>query len=84
MRCDTDSHADSAGPAPEIAAVVSSINGYYSTMDTERWLPEMKVTAEINRRAESSVANSDQKTVTRPTRLAAGLDEVVSDFPDVL
>ena len=74
---------DSAEPAPEIAALVSSINGYFSTMDTERWLPEMKVTAEINRRAEDTVAKNDRKSASRPTRLAAGLDEVVNDFPDV-
>lgn len=74
---------EAAGPAPEIAASVSSINGYFSTMDTERWLPEMKVTAEINRRAEDTVAKNEKKNAPRPTRLAAGLDEVVSDFPDV-
>ena len=72
-----------AEPSPEIAALASSINGYFSTMDTERWLPEMKVTAEINRRAEDTVARNDKKSASRPTRLAAGLDEVVNDFPDV-
>ena len=74
---------ETAEPTPEIAALVSSINGYFSTMDTERWLPEMKVTAEINRRAEDTVAKSVKKSASRPTRLAAGLDEVVNDFPDV-
>jgi hypothetical protein len=74
---------ESSELSPEIAALVSSINGYFSTMDTERWLPEMKVTAEINRRAEDTVAKSDKKNASRPTRLAAGLDEVVNDFPDV-
>lgn len=72
-----------AASTPEIAALASSINGYFSTMDTERWLPEMKITAEINRRIEETVAKTEQQSASRPTRLAAGLDEVVSDFPDV-
>jgi hypothetical protein len=74
---------ESVAPTTDIAAVVSSINGYFSTMDTERWLPEMKVTAEINRRSGDTVARSDRKIASRPTRLAAGLDDVVNDFPDV-
>ena len=74
---------ESAVPSPEIAALVSSINGYFSTMDTERWLPDMKVTAEINRRTEDTAAKSDKRNASRPTRLAAGLDDIVSDFPDV-
>jgi hypothetical protein len=77
---------DSAESSPEIAALVSSINGYFSTMDTERWLPEMKVTAEINRQSDDAVAKrgmNGDKTTPRPTRLAAGLDDVVSDFPEV-
>lgn len=76
----------SAESSSEIAAFVSDINGYFSTMDTERWLPEMKVTAEINRKYDETVVNrglNGGKITPRPTRLAAGLDDVVSDFPEV-
>ena len=77
---------DTFESSPAISALVSSINGHFSTMDTERWLPEMKVTAEINRQSDDSVAKrgmNGDKTTPRPTRLAAGLDDVVSDFPEV-
>lgn len=75
-----------AKSSPEIGALVTSINGYFSTMDTERWLPELKITAEINHHTSDTLAKrglNGDKTTTRPTRLAAGLDDVVSDFPDV-
>ncbi len=70
----------------EIAASVSSINGSFSTMDTERWLPEMKLTAAIQRVASDALAGQTQNPKNSPKRnprLAAGLDEVVNDFPDV-
>ncbi len=70
----------------EISATVSSINGTFSTMDTERWLPEMKLTASINRGSfETLAANASdaRKSAQRPTRLAAGLDDLVTDFADV-
>lgn len=70
----------------EISASVSSINGSFSTMDTERWLPEMKLTAAIQRVASDALAGQTQNPKNSPKRnprLAAGLDEVVNDFPDV-
>ena len=80
------SEADDRGEAPApakatpVSASVTSINAFYSTMDTERWLPEMKFTAEIDQSGSSPVA---ARITSRPTRLAAGLDDVVNDFPDV-
>lgn len=76
-----DGIAPSANPKPiPVSAKVSSITAFYSTMDTERWLPEMKFTAEIDQSGSQPVAS---RTVLRPTRIAAGLDDVVNDFPDV-
>jgi len=63
-----------------VSASVTSINAFYSTMDTERWLPEMMLTAEIKQSISSPAV---VRTALRPTRLAAGLDDVVSDFPNV-
>ena len=76
-----DGIATSANPKPiPVSAKVSSITAFYSTMDTERWLPEMKFTAEIDQSGSQPVAS---RTILRPTRIAAGLDDVVNDFPDV-
>ena len=61
-------------------ADVTEINGVYSTMDTSRWLPALKLSAAIRRSTHKHVA---QRAASRPTRFAAGLDELVSDFPDI-
>ena len=66
--------------AAEAIAEVTDINGAFSTMDTSRWLPAMKLSASIRRSASEQVA---KRVASRPTRIAAGLDELVSDFPDV-
>ncbi len=66
--------------ASVVSAEVTAINGAFSTMDTERWLPEMKLTAEIRGDGSNRVS---RKSAARPTRIAAGLDEIVNDFPDV-
>lgn len=77
--------SESTAMSASVSATVSSINGVFSTMDTERWLPEMKLTAAISRQTSGDItkATRGEKTVARPTRLAAGLDDIVSDFPDV-
>ncbi len=49
-------------------------------MDTSRWLPAMKLSASIRQASGQQVA---KRTASRPVRLAAGLDELTSDFPDV-
>ena len=61
-------------------AEVTDINGAFSTMDTSRWLPAMKLSASIR---QSNSAHVAKRAATRPTRIAAGLDELVSDFPDI-
>ena len=68
-----------ASQATEVAEV-TDINGTFSTMDTSRWLPAMKLSASIRQSGSQHVA---KRTGPRPTRIAAGLDELVSDFPDV-
>lgn len=73
-------------PVTEVSAIVTAINGTFSTMDTERWLPEMKLAASINKRVSAAVSKrsgSAGTAASRPARLAAGLDDVVSDFPDI-
>jgi len=61
-------------------AEVTDINGTFSTMDTSRWLPAMKLSASIRQASGQQVA---KRTSSRPVRLAAGLDELTSDFPDL-
>lgn len=63
-----------------VIAEVTSISGTFSTMDTSRWLPAMKLSASIRQSDTQHVA---KRTSSRPTRLAAGLDELTNDFPDV-
>lgn len=75
----TDSRPTLTSEAPAIAEV-TDINGAFSTMDTSRWLPAMKLSASIRQASRQHVA---KRTARRPTRIAAGLDELVSDFPDV-
>ena len=75
----TDSRPPLTSEAPAIAEV-TDINGAFSTMDTSRWLPAMKLSASIRQASRQHVA---KRTARRPTRIAAGLDELVSDFPDV-
>ncbi len=69
-----------------VVAVVSEIKGTFSTMDTQRRLPEMALAASITSGPAAGVTRNSrlpQRSVHRATRLAAGLDDVVSDFPDV-
>ncbi|MCA9013124.1 MAG: hypothetical protein KDB01_25410, partial [Planctomycetaceae bacterium] len=63
-----------------VIAEVTSISGTFSTMDTSRWLPAMKLSASIRQSDAQHVA---KRNSSRPTRLAAGLDELTNDFPDV-
>jgi len=79
---ETDVQADPFAPSATsvVSAEVTAINGAFSTMDTERWLPEMKLTAEIRQEDTNHVT---RKSAARSTRIAAGLDEIASDFPDV-
>ena len=65
--------------APAIADV-SDITGTYSTMDTSRWLPAIKLSASIG---QSSGLHVTKRTASRPTRVVANLDSIVSDFPNV-
>ncbi|MDA1230316.1 MAG: hypothetical protein O2856_06040, partial [Planctomycetota bacterium] len=65
--------------APAIVDV-SNINSTFSTMDTARWLPAMKLSASIQQTAPQRVT---QRMATRSTRIAAGLDTLINDFPDV-
>ena len=74
-----DSEAPVASEAPAIADV-TDIHGTFSTMDTSRWLPAMKLSASIRQSGAQHVA---KRKASRPTRIAAGLDELVNDFPDV-
>ena len=84
-----DNEHKARGASPELLSavvVVSEIYGTFSTMDTQRCLPEMKLAASISRSpAGSRTKNSStsRRTTSRPVRLAAGLDDVVSDFPEV-
>jgi len=71
---------------PPAAVIVSSIDGTFSSMDTQRWLPQLTLTASIAKgRMDSETKTSavSARTFTRPTRLAAGLDDVVGDFPEI-
>lgn len=63
-----------------VIADVTSISGTFSTMDTSRWLPAMKLSASIR---QSNAQHVAKRNPSRPTRLAAGLDELTNDFPDV-
>jgi hypothetical protein len=60
-------------------ADVSEITGTFSTMDTSRWLPAMKLSASIR---QSSGQQVTKRTASRPIRVAANLDAIVSDFPN--
>lgn len=64
-----------------VAVRVSDINGTFSTMDTERWLPAMKLNAKIHRSGSETTAG--RKGTQRAARVAAGLDDVVGDFPAI-
>lgn len=78
-----DSATNSQRPLASAAAAiaeVTDINGTFSTMDTSRWLPAMKVSASIGQSTNERVA---RRAASRPTRIAAGLDELINDFPDV-
>ena len=66
--------------ATAVVAEVTDINGAYSTMDTSRWLPKMKLSAAIRQLSTEDVAI---RTAARPARIAAALDKRVRDFPDV-
>ena len=71
---------------PPADVVVSGINGTFSSMDTQRWLPELTLTASISKGMmahETKTSALPARTFTRPTRLAAGLDDVVGDFPEM-
>jgi len=76
--------ATNTGPAlshaTAVIAEVTDINGAFSTMDTSRWLPAMKLSASIRQSTSAHVA---KRAGSRPTRIAAGLDELVRDFPDI-
>jgi hypothetical protein len=65
-----------------VAVRVSDINGTFSTMDTERWLPAMKLNAKINRSDDETAGNTSG--TQKATRVAAGLSDVVGDFPSIL
>ena len=69
-------------PVSEASAIaeVTDINGTFSTMDTSRWLPALKLSASIRQSNRQHVA---KRATSRPARIAAGLDELVNDFPDV-
>lgn len=71
---------------PPADVVVSGINGTFSSMDTQRWLPELTLTASISKGMmahETKTSALQARTFTRPNRLAAGLDDVVGDFPEM-
>ena len=72
----------SANASPVIADV-TNINGTFSTMDTSRWLPAMKLSASIRKAGSTDVAGRTNRLNSRPARIAAGLDELANDFPDV-
>lgn len=73
---------EATGPNADASVIahVSNINGTFSTMDTSRWLPAMKLSASIQQTTPQRVT---QRMVTRSTRIAAQLDSLVNDFPDV-
>lgn len=80
----TASSAESTMTNPSSAiAEVKNINGSFSTMDTSRWLPAMKLSASIHKTGGSQISGRTNRTVSRPARIAAGLDELANDFPDV-
>jgi len=81
-----DANSSAAVAVPVATAVtsaiadVSEITGTFSTMDTSRWLPAMKLSASIR---QSSGQQVTKRTASRLTRMAANLDSIVSDFPNV-
>lgn len=74
----TDSHHPAL--ANPVIADVTEINGTFSTMDTSRWLPAMKLSASIR---QSTARNVTKQPTSRTSRIAAGLDELTTDFADV-
>ena len=78
--------ADEALRSVAVAVAVSGLNGTFSTMDTQSWLPEMTLTASLAKGSidgETKTSAAAARTLARPTRLAAGLDDVVRDFPEL-
>ncbi|MFN9718527.1 MAG: hypothetical protein ACK58L_07530, partial [Planctomycetota bacterium] len=65
----------------DVSVRMTRINGTFSTMDTERWLPALRLTASIHR-SNDPVADRS-KRLQRSARLAAELDDVVGDFPSI-
>lgn len=65
----------------DVTVRMTNVNGTLSAMDTERWLPALKLTANIQRSTDSLSARS--KGAPRAARVAAGLDDVVGDFPSI-
>ncbi|MFO0976871.1 MAG: hypothetical protein U0996_10760 [Planctomycetaceae bacterium] len=61
-------------------AVASRIAGTFSTMDTQRWMPDVNLTATIRQPGKSDVTSGVNR---RTARLAAGIDDIMADFPAV-
>lgn len=61
-------------------AVASRIVGTFSTMDTQRWMPDVNLTATIRQPEKGDVTTSVNR---RSARLAAGIDDIMADFPAV-
>ncbi len=61
-------------------AVASKINGTFSTMDTQRWMPDVNLTATIRQPQKAEVTSGANR---RTARLAAGIDDIMADFPAV-
>ncbi len=80
-----DAGAEKSNPstATAVIAEVTNINGTFSTMDTARWLPLMKLSASISKAGGLQAASRTNRMNSRPARIAAGLDELANDFPDV-
>jgi len=82
-----DAVAGESKPSPATAtstiAEVTNINGTFSTMDTSRWLPLMKLSASIRKADGHQISTHTNRMNSRPARIAAGLDELANDFPDV-
>jgi hypothetical protein len=80
VRVDETSGTNSVALASSVIAEVTGIDATLSTMDTSRWMPALKLSASIHQVTGQPVA---KRAISRPARLAAGLDELTNDFPDV-
>jgi len=69
---------------PEVSARLTKIKGTLSTMDTARWLPAVKLSAIVTKDDPTMGLTGSRKSLrsTSP-RVAADLQDIVSDFPAV-